>query len=120
MANALAIEETMLMSRGELIEALHLTETIAAMAAAEASDLELARYAATYAAAWRSGNPEPLLAVSTIAPPTTENRVGYSKQMIAEARRRGLLRTYGGAKPDELTARSTILLRQGKTKTARR
>ena len=112
-ANALGIEDTILMSREELIKALRPKGPVAGKAAADASDLELVRFAATYAAACRSGNPAPILAASVIAPPTTEDPARYSKQMIAEARRRGLLTSNGGRKPGgELTARSKILLRQ--------
>jgi len=112
MANVLGIRNTVLMSREELIEALRPTGPVAGTPPSAASDLELARYAATYAAACRSGNPAPILAVSAVAP-TTEDPAGYSKRLIAEARRRGLLTSYGGGKPGgELTAQSKILLRR--------
>jgi Rho termination factor-like protein len=113
MANALGIENTVRMSREELIRALRPKAPVAGKAAADASDLELVRFAAAYTAACRSGNPAPIVAASAIAPPTTEDPARYSKQMIAEARRRGLLTSNGGRKPGgELTARSKILLRQ--------
>lgn len=112
-ANALGIEDTILMSRQELLEALRPSRPPIAGTAAEASNLELARYAAAYAAACRSSNPDPILAVSAIAPPTAEDPARYSKEMVAEARRRGLLTGNGGGEPrGELTARSKILLRQ--------
>jgi len=112
MANALGIEDTVLMSPEELVDALRARGPGAGTAAAEASDLELARYAAAYAAACRSGNPAPVLALSAIVPRTTEDPAGYSKQKIAEARRRGLLTTHGRGKAGgELTAQSKIVLR---------
>ncbi len=112
-ANALGIENTVLMSREELIEALRPSGPVTSTTAAKASDLEVARHAAMYVAACRAGNPAPIIAVSATVSPTTEDPAGYSKRMVAEARRRGLLTSDGRGKPGgQLTARSKILLRQ--------
>lgn len=112
-ANALGIENTVVMSREELVQALRPRGPLTGRAPAEASDVEVARYAATYAAACRAGNPAPVIAVTAIVPPTTEDPAAYSKRMIAEARRRGLLTSHGRGKPGgQLTARSKRLLRQ--------
>jgi hypothetical protein len=114
-AYALGIEGASFMSREELIEALRPRGPVAGTPASAASDLELARYAAAYTAACRSGNPAPILAVSAVAGPTTEDAAGYSKRLIAEARRRGLLTSDGGGKAGgELTAQSKILLRKAR------
>ena len=112
-ANVLGIEDTVCMSREELIEALRPRGPVAGTPPSAASDLELARYAAAYTAACRAGNPAPILAVSAVAAPTTDDPAGYSTRLIAEARRRGLLTSHGGGKPGgELTAQSKILLRK--------
>jgi hypothetical protein len=114
-ANVFEIEDTVLMSRKELIEALRPSGPVAGTPPSAASDLELARYAAAYTAACRSGNPAPILAVSAVAAPTTDDPAGYSTRLIAEARRRGLLTSQGGGKPGgELTAQSKILLRKAR------
>jgi hypothetical protein len=111
MANALGIENTILMSREELIEALSPRRPVAGAASSAASDRELVRYAAAYAAACREGNPAPILAVTAIVPPTTNEPAAYSKRMVAEARRRGLLTSHGRGKPGgELTAQAKALL----------
>jgi hypothetical protein len=114
-ANVLGIPDTVVMSREELVEALRPRGPAADTPASAASDLELARYAAAYTAACRSGNPAPILAVSAVAGPTTEDPAGYSQRLIAEARRRGLLTGDGGGKAGgELTAQSKVLLRKAR------
>jgi hypothetical protein len=114
-ANVLGIQDAVLMSREELIEALRSRGPVAGTPPSAASDLELARYAAAYTAACRSGNPAPILVVSAVAAPMTEDPAGYSKRLIAEAQRRGLLTSCGGGKPGgELTAQSKSLLRKAR------
>jgi hypothetical protein len=112
-ANALGIENTVLMSRAELIEALRPSGPPTAIAAPKVSDAALARYAAAYVAACRSGDRAPIAALGAIVPPTTEDAAAYSKRMVAEARRRGLLTRPGrGRSGGELTARSWRLLHE--------
>jgi hypothetical protein len=111
MANALGIENTVLMSREELIEVLSPRGPAVGGSSSEVSDRALVRYAAAYAAACREGNPAPILAVTALVSPTTADPTGHSKRMIAEARRRELLTSVGpGKRGGELTARAKALL----------
>jgi hypothetical protein len=111
-AQALGIRDTVLMSREELIDVLRRHEPVVGTASSAASDRELARYAALYAAACRAGNPAPILAVTETIAPTIDEPATYSSQMVAEARRRGLLTSHIPGKPGrgELTARAKALL----------
>jgi hypothetical protein len=82
----------------------------AGSASSEVSDRALVRYAAAYAEACREGNPAPILAVTALVPPTTDD-AAYSRRMIAEARRRDLLTSPGrGERGGELTVRGKALL----------
>ena len=111
MANALGFENTVLMSREDLIDLLSPRAAAAGTTSSGVSDRALARYAAAYAAACREGNPAPILAVTALVSPTTDDPTGHSKRMIAEARRRDLLTSLGPGKPGgELTARAKALL----------
>jgi hypothetical protein len=112
MANALGIREAILMSREELIKSLRRREPMVETASSAASDRELAQYAALYAAACRAGNPAPILAVTETIAPTVDEPAAHSSQMVAEARRRGLLTSNGPGKTGrgELTARAKALL----------
>jgi hypothetical protein len=114
MANTLGMQHTVSMSREELIKALRPPEAAPAPAPWEASAHELVRYAAVYAAACRVGNPAPMEAVTATVPLTVDEPAGYSKRMISEARRRGLLATPAqGMAGGELTARAKSLLPHG-------
>jgi hypothetical protein len=75
-------------------------------------------YAAAYADASQRGAPVPMAAVRAIVPPLTQDPAGYAKRMIAEARRRDLLTSYGrGRAGGELTPRALELMNRS---TARR
>jgi hypothetical protein len=75
------------------------------------SERALLRYAAAYAEACREGDPDPIQAVTELVSPTTDDPVGYSRRMVAEARRRDLLTGPGrGGAGDELTAQARKLL----------
>jgi hypothetical protein len=111
-ANALGVENTVRRSHEELIDLLSPRRS-AATSASEGLDRALARYAATYAAACREGNPAPILAVSALVSPATADAAAHSKRMIAEARRRGLLTSAGrGKQGGELTPRGKALLQE--------
>jgi hypothetical protein len=121
MANALGIEHTVVMSRAELIEALRPEEPVAGAASSAVSDRELVRCAAVYSAACRAGNPAPILAVTAMMSPAADEPAAYSKQMVAEARRRGLLTSHRRGMPGgELTARARALLVETAPPTRRR
>ena len=111
MANALGIEHTVSMSRWDLVMALRPVDATASARASEASEHELVRYAAMYSAACHAGNPVPMEAVTAALPPTVTEPVVYSRQVISEARRRGLLASPAEGRPGgELTARAKALL----------
>jgi hypothetical protein len=112
MGKALGIRDAILMSREELITALRRREPMLEIASSDASDHELARYAALYAAACRAGNPAPILAVTETLPPTIDEPATHASQIVAEARRRGLLTSHDPGKPGrgELTGRARQLL----------
>jgi hypothetical protein len=111
MANALGVENTVLMSREELIDVLSPRGPAAGSMSSEVPDRVLVRYAAAYAAACREGNPAPILAVTALVSPTTDDPAAHSTRMIAEARRRGLLTSPGrGNRGGELTERANALL----------
>ena len=111
MANALGVENTLSMSREELVEVLSVSGR-AAGAGPSPSDHELALYAAAYVAAARVGNPAPILAATALVSPTIDEPALHVERMVAEARRRGLLTSHGPGKCcGELTARGRALLR---------
>jgi len=98
------------------IRGLQEREPAAGIESSGASDRELVHYAAVYAAACRAGNPAPILAVAATVSPTTGESGAYSSQMVAEARRRGLLTSHGDGKPGgELTARAKALLSEAES-----
>jgi hypothetical protein len=111
MANAVGVENTLSMSREELVEVLSISGP-AAGAGPSPSDHELALYAAAYVAAARVGNPAPILAATALVPPTSDEPAPYVERMVVEARRRGLLTSHGSGKCcGDLTARGRALLR---------
>jgi hypothetical protein len=74
-------------------------------------DEMILRYAAAYADASGRGAPVPMAAVRAIVSPLTQDRAGYAKRMIAEARRRDLLTSHGrGRAGGELTPKALELM----------
>jgi hypothetical protein len=113
MANDLGFENTVLMSREELITLLSPRTPATGTASPRVSDRALLRYAAAYAAACHEGDPHPIRAVTALVSPTTDDPIAYSYRMIAEARRRDLLTCPGpGTAGDELTARAKALMEE--------
>src|SRR5436305_9066826 len=91
MANDLGYENTILMSREELIRLLSARTPATGIASPRVSDRALLRYAAAYAAACRERDSHPIRAVTALVSPTTDDPIAYSYRMVAEARRRDLL-----------------------------